>query len=158
MEFLRNIFNDYIFEKFSRMKRWWPEGLQLLVTTCIYNQTHLVRSYKWNKLFDRCRQLWLFPKQILCQKYFMFQNIFTNWICICNFFQVFFWQKCFTFGSNNWNAGKNCSWTITKCHYKVLWGCRTCVGRFKTEVTTGCVGCFEVIRNTRQPNTRLQSG
>jgi len=32
------------------------------------------------------------------------------------------------------------------------------VGRLKTEVTTSCLRCFDVIRDTRQQNTRLQSG
>ena len=41
---------------------------------------------------------------------------------------------------------------------KVILGYRTCVGRLKTDAPTSRVRCFEVIRDTRQPNTRLQSG
>jgi len=54
----------------------WREELQLPVTI----KRSFLSSYKWQKMFERYRQLRLFPKQILCQSYFMFWIIFTKWI------------------------------------------------------------------------------
>jgi len=57
-----------LLKNFSRMKRWWREELKLLVTI----KRSFGRRYKWRKLFERCGQLRLFPKQILCQRYSCF--------------------------------------------------------------------------------------
>jgi len=72
-------------KNFSRMKRWWRKELQLPVTI----KRNFLSSYKWKKLFERYRQLPLLPKQILCQSYFTFQIIFTNWIWFVNSFKCF---------------------------------------------------------------------
>jgi len=56
-------------------------------------------SYKWQKLFERYRQLRLFPKQIICRSYFMFWIIFTKWIWFVNCF------KCVSDG-NVWTPGQ----------------------------------------------------
>jgi len=79
----------------SHMKHWWREELQLPVTV----KRSLISSYKWQKLFERYRQLRLFPKQIICQSYFMFWIIFTEWIWFVN---------CFKFVSdrNVWPLGQ----------------------------------------------------
>jgi len=62
-------FHEFHFLKnFSRMKHWWREELQLPATIKRSSSS----SYKWQKLFERYRQLRLFPKQILCESYFMF--------------------------------------------------------------------------------------
>ena len=86
ISFLKNI---------SRMKHWWREELQLPATI---KRSSLI-SYKWQKLFERYRQLRLFPKQIICQSYFMFWIIFTEWIWFVN---------CFKFVSdrNVWPPGQ----------------------------------------------------
>jgi len=68
MEFLGIVFTNFIFFNFSRLKRWWREVWQLPVAT----KRSVLSSYTWKKLFERCRQLRLSPKQILCQSYFMF--------------------------------------------------------------------------------------
>ena len=57
-------------KNFSRTKYWWREELQLPVTI----KRSFVSSYEWQKLFERYRQLRLFPKQILCQIYSRFKS------------------------------------------------------------------------------------
>ena len=54
---------------------------------------------------------------------------------ICEFFQVFFWWKYLTSQKKGWNTRKDCFWIITENPCKIIWGCRTCVGGVKTEVT-----------------------
>jgi len=49
MEFLGNVFTNFIFEKFSRLKHWWREELQLPATI----KRSFLSSYKWQKLFER---------------------------------------------------------------------------------------------------------
>jgi len=49
------------------------------------------------------------------------------------------------------------SQSITKSRYKLLCGCRTCMGRLKLKSRTISLRCFEVIY-TKQQNTSLQSG
>ena len=75
-------------KNFSRMKRWWREVWQLPVTI----KRSFLSSYIRKKLFERCKQLRLLPKQILCQSYFMFQIMFTKWI----WFAIS--SKCFSNG------------------------------------------------------------
>jgi len=41
------------------------------------DQCTMTQSFTGKKLSEWCMQLRLFPKQILCQRYFMFQIIFT---------------------------------------------------------------------------------
>jgi len=85
MEFLGNVFTNFIFEKFLL-----HEALATgRVTANSNNQTQLFKcsSYKWQKLFERYTQLRLFPKQIICQSYCTFQIIFTNWIWFVNSFK-----------------------------------------------------------------------
>ena len=84
-----------LLKKFSRMKHWWREVLQLSVTI----KHSFISSYKWQKLFERYTQLRLFPKQIICRSYFTFKIIFTIWICFVNSF------KCFSDG-NVWPPGQ----------------------------------------------------
>jgi len=70
-------------KNFSGMKHWWREELQLPATIkCI-----VLSSYKWQKLFERYRQIRLFPKQIICQSCFTFQIIFTKLIWFVNSFK-----------------------------------------------------------------------
>ena len=69
------------------------------VTAASINQTHLFNSYTWQKLFEWHTQLRLFPKQIICQSYFMFWIIFTKWIWFVNCF------KCVSDG-NVWPPGQ----------------------------------------------------
>jgi len=68
MEFLGNFSLISFLKTFSRMKHWWREELQLPATI----KRNSSSSYKWQKLFERYRQLRLFPKHILCQSYFTF--------------------------------------------------------------------------------------
>ena len=70
-------------KNFSRMKHWWREDLQLPPTI----KRSFSSSHKWQKLFERYRQLRLFPKQIICQNYFMFWIIFAEWIWFVNCFK-----------------------------------------------------------------------
>jgi len=152
MEFLEVISLISFLKNFSRMKCWWREEF----TAISNNQTQVGNVLQMKEIVRAMEAVGL-PKNILCQRYFMFKIIFTNSICICEFFQMNWW-KCFTSGAKSWNAGKNCSWIITENYYKVLWGCRTCVGRdLKLKPRTSHVGCFEVVY-TGQQNTRPQSG
>ena len=64
-------------KNFSRMKPWWREELQLPAPVTI--KRSFLGSCKWNKLFERYRQLRLLPKHFICQSYFMFQIIFLKW-------------------------------------------------------------------------------
>ena len=64
-------------KNFSRMKPWWREELQLPAPVTI--KRSFLGSCKWNKLFERYRQLRLLPKHFICQSYFMFQIIFIKW-------------------------------------------------------------------------------
>jgi len=63
------------------MKRWLREELQLPAE----NKRSFLSSYKWNKIFERYRQLRPLPKQIFCQS---FLNQFHKMNMICKFFQV----------------------------------------------------------------------
>jgi len=97
MEFLGNVFTDFIFEKFLL-----HEALVTgRVTAANNNQTQLFKysSYKWQKWFEQYTKPRLFPKQILCQSYFTFWIIFTNWIWFVNSF------KCVSDG-NFWPPGQ----------------------------------------------------
>jgi len=108
-------------KNFSRMKRCWREELQLPVTI----KRSFLSSYKWNKLFERCRQLRLLPKQILFLTYFMFWIIFTKWIWFVNSFKCVSDRNVYL-RAKSWNKRKNCFWTMTEKPYKIVWGCRTC--------------------------------
>jgi len=116
-------------KKFSRMKQWWREELQLPVTI-----KRSFSTYKWQKLFERYTQLWLFSKQIICQSYFMFWIIFTEWTWFVN---------CFKFVSdrNVWPPGQRAeiperivSESLRKIRTK-LYEVAGPVGRVKTVVT-----------------------
>ena len=69
MEFLENVFTNFIFEKFSSMKHWWREELQQPVTI----KRSFLSSYKWKKCssdrgrFDSFRSEF-FAKVISCFK------------------------------------------------------------------------------------------
>jgi len=72
MDFLRYVLTNFIFEKLLS-----HEELVTRRVTAISNNLYTIkrsseRSFKRNKFFERRRQLRLFPKQILCQKYFKF--------------------------------------------------------------------------------------
>ena len=117
-------------KNFSRMKHWWREELQLPATI----KRSFLSRYKWQKLFQRYRQLRLFPKQIICQSYFMFWIIFTEWIWFVN---------CFKFVSdrNVWPLGQRAeirerivSESLRKIRTKFYEVARP-VGRVKTVVT-----------------------
>jgi len=117
MEFLGNVFYNFIFEIFIS-----HEALVTgRVTPTSNNQMQLftVSSHNWQKLFQRYTQLWLFPKQIICQSYFTFQIVFINWIWFVNSF------NCVSDGNvwppgQRWNTRKNCFWIITENLYNVL--------------------------------------
>ena len=117
-------------KNFSYMKHWWREELQLPVTI----KGTFLSSCKWQKLFERYTQLRLLPKQILCQSYFTFQTIFTNWILFVNSF------KCVSEG-NFWPPGQKAeireriaSESLQKIRTKLYQGPGH-VGRVKTLVT-----------------------
>jgi len=65
MEFLENVFTNFIFEKLLSHE----EPVTGRVTDTSNNQT---QPFKKKKLFERYRQLRLLQKQILCQCYFTF--------------------------------------------------------------------------------------
>jgi len=140
-------------KNFSRMKHWWREELQLPVTIT----RSFISSYKWQKLFERYTQLWLFPNQIICQSYFTFQIIFRNWIWFVNS------SKCVS-GGNVWPLGQRAeireriaSESLQKIRTK-FYEVAGHVGRVKTVVTNHLlyVKCFGVVY-TRQPNAIPQS-
>jgi len=117
-------------KNFSRMKHWWREELQLPATI----KRSFLSSNKWQKLFERYRQLRLFPKHIICQSYFMFWIIFTEWIWFVN---------CFKFVSdrNVWPPRQRAeirerivSESLRKIRTK-FYEVAGLVGRVKTEVT-----------------------
>jgi len=135
------------------MKHWWREELQLPVTI----KRSFISSYKWQKLFERYTQLWFFPEQIICQSYFTFQIIFTNWISFLNF------SKC-VYDGNIWPPGQRAE-IRAKIASEILQKIRTKfyevaghVGRVKTVVTNHLlyVRCFGIVY-TRQPNAIPQS-
>jgi len=37
---------------------------------------------------------------------------------ICEFFQVFLWEKCLASGTKSWNTRRNCYWIITEIRAK----------------------------------------
>ena len=94
MEFLENIFTNFIFEKLLSNEALVRER----VTGTSNYQTRLC-SYEWNKFLEGFRHLWLLPKQVLCQSHFMFLIIFTKWIWFSNS------SKCF-FDINVWPTGQ----------------------------------------------------
>jgi len=63
IEFLGNVFTNFIFEKYLSHEALVTE-FQLPVTV----KRRFFSSYKWQKFFQRYRQLRLFPKQIPCRK------------------------------------------------------------------------------------------
>jgi len=63
MEFLGNVFANFIFFKFLSHEALVTE-FQLPVTV----KRSFLSSYKWQKCFERYRQLRLFPKQIPCRQ------------------------------------------------------------------------------------------
>jgi len=133
MEYLGNVFTNFIFEKLLS-----HEALVTgRVTATSNNQTQLFKysSYKWQKLLERYTQLRLFPKQILCQSYFTFWIIFTNWIWFVNTF------KCISDG-NVWPPGQRAeireriaSESLQKSRTK-FYEVPEHVGRVKTVVTS----------------------
>jgi len=114
-------------KNFSRMK--WPEELQLPITI---NHSFL-SSYKWKKCssdirsFDSLRKF--FAKVISC-----FKSFSLNEYDLLILSSVFLIEMLDLWGKS-WNTRKNCFWIITENSHEILWGCRTCVGRFKTAVT-----------------------
>ena len=137
MEFLGNVFTNFIFENFPCMKHWWREELQLPVTI----KRSFLSRYKWQKLFERYTQLRLLPKQILCQRHFTFQIIFTKWIWFVNFF------NCVSDG-NVWSSGQRteireriASESLQKIRTK-FYEVAGHVGRVKTVVTNHLLTMF----------------
>ena len=49
----------------------------------------------------------------------------------------------------SWNTPKNCFWIISENPYKILWGCRTCVGRAKAVVTNHNCSDFSLLAMVR---------
>jgi len=92
MEFLGNVFTNFIFEKLLLHEVLMTEELQLPVTI----KRSFLSSYK---LIERYRQRRLLQKQILCQSYFTFWIIFTKWIWFANS------SQCFSDG-NVWLPGQ----------------------------------------------------
>ena len=70
MEFQGNIFTNFIFETFISREALVTGR----ITATSNNQTRLLSSYKWKKLFERYTQLRLFPKQIICQRLSRFKS------------------------------------------------------------------------------------
>jgi len=139
-------------KNFSRMKHWWREELQLPATI----KRSFLSRYKWQKLFQRYRQLRLFPKQIICQSYFMFRIIFTEWILFVN---------CFKFVSdrNVWPPGQRAeirerivSESLRKIRTK-FYEVTGPVGRVKTVVTNHLRKIFRSrIHKAAECNTTLR--
>ena len=90
MEFPGNIFTNFNFEKLLSHETLVTGG----VTATNNNQTRLFKWLWMKKMFERYRQFRLFPKQILCQSYF----IFSKWMWFANAF------KCFS-DRNVWPPG-----------------------------------------------------
>jgi len=127
MKFLGNVFTNFIFEKFLS-----HEALVTgRVTATSNNQTQL-----WQKLFERYRQLRLFPKQIICRSYFTFKIVFTNWICFVNSFKCFL-MEMFDLRAPGQRAEireRIACWIITENRTK-FYEVAGHVGRVKTVVT-----------------------
>jgi len=140
-------------KNFSRIKHWWREELQLPVTI----KRSILSSYKCQKLLQRYAQLWLVPNQIICQSYFTFQIIFTNWIWFVNS------SKCVSDG-NVWSPGQRteireriASESLHKIRTK-FYEVAGDMGWVKTVVTNHLlyIRCFGAVY-TRQPNATPQS-
>jgi len=162
MAFLWNVFSNFIFENFSRMKRRWREKSQLPVAI----KRSFLSSHKWKKLFEPCRELRLLSKQIICQSYITFQIIstqgylraldipvFTKWIWFANSF------KCF-YDGNVWPPGQRaetCERIVSESLRKIctkFYGLAGHVDRVKTAVTNHLREMFRShIHKVAQRNT-----
>jgi len=89
MKFLRTVFTKCIFEKLLSHETLVMVELELSVSSCMNNQTQICKVlYKWKKLFERCRDLRLLPKQILCQRCSCFKSFSLIEYAFTNFSSV----------------------------------------------------------------------
>ena len=131
MEFLENVFTNFVLKNFTGMKHWWREELQLPLPVTI--KRSFVCSYIWQKLFEWYTQLDSF-RTIYLPNSFTFQIIFTNSIWFVNSF------KCVPDG-NVWPAAQRAaireriaSESLQKIRTK-FYEVAGHVGRVKTVVT-----------------------
>jgi len=144
---------------FSRISFWkmflaWSAG-DGRVTATSSNQTQFLSSCGLKKILSDIGSFDSFRSKFFAKVNFMFWNHFYWMNMTCEFFPVFFWWKCLTSGATSWNTRNNCFWMIIENPYKILWGCRTCVGRVETVATNHLQRFLATgygrVRNSRSP-------